>query len=65
MFVWRFSAARIDSGKQSLETICLLLAYKVKYPENVFLLRGNHESAQINRYAHVQLIVYHFYFIMD
>ena len=34
---------------QSLETICLLLAYKIKYPENFFLLRGNHECASINR----------------
>eukprot|EP00923_Selenidium_pygospionis_P055350 GHVN01096472.1.p1 GENE.GHVN01096472.1~~GHVN01096472.1.p1 ORF type:complete len:309 (-),score=46.22 GHVN01096472.1:607-1533(-) len=39
----------VDRGRQSLETICLLLAYKVKYPENFFLLRGNHECASINR----------------
>jgi serine/threonine-protein phosphatase PP1 catalytic subunit len=39
----------VDRGKHSLETICLLLAYKCKYPENFFLLRGNHESASINR----------------
>lgn len=39
----------VDRGKQSLETICLLLAYKIKYPENFFLLRGNHENASINR----------------
>lgn len=39
----------VDRGKQSLETICLLLAYKIKYPENFFILRGNHESASINR----------------
>ena len=38
----------IDYGKQSLETICLLLAYKIKYSENFFLLRGNHECASIN-----------------
>lgn len=39
----------VDRGKQSLETICLLLAYKIKYPDNFFLLRGNHECASINR----------------
>lgn len=39
----------IDRGKQSIESICLLLAYKIKYPENFFLLRGNHECASINR----------------
>jgi len=39
----------VDRGKQSLETICLLLAFKIKYPENFFLLRGNHECASINR----------------
>jgi len=39
----------VDRGNQSLETICLLLSYKIKYPENFFLLRGNHECASINR----------------
>ncbi len=39
----------VDRGKYSLETICLLLAYKIKYDENFFLLRGNHECASINR----------------
>uniref|UniRef100_A0A7E4VQ85 Serine/threonine-protein phosphatase n=1 Tax=Panagrellus redivivus TaxID=6233 RepID=A0A7E4VQ85_PANRE len=39
----------VDRGKQNIETISLLFCYKVKYPENFFLLRGNHECAAINR----------------
>ena len=39
----------VDRGKQSLETICLLLCYKIKFPNKVTLLRGNHESSVTNR----------------
>lgn len=39
----------MDRGKQSLETILLLFCYKIKYPENFFLLRGNHECANVTR----------------
>ncbi|KAM0912187.1 hypothetical protein ACQ4PT_012897 [Festuca glaucescens] len=38
----------VDRGKQSVETICLLLAYKLKYPDSFFLLRGNHEVEAVN-----------------
>ncbi|XP_065659089.1 uncharacterized protein LOC100209657 isoform X2 [Hydra vulgaris] len=39
----------VDRGKYSIETICLLLCYKIKNPKSIFLLRGNHECASINR----------------
>lgn len=39
----------VDRGKFSLESICILLCYKIKFPENFFLLRGNHECASINK----------------
>ena len=39
----------VDRGKQSIETICLLMACKIKWSENFFLLRGNHEAEVVNR----------------
>jgi serine/threonine-protein phosphatase PP1 catalytic subunit len=44
-----FMGDYVDRGKNSLETIMLLLCYKIKYPENFFMLRGNHESDNINK----------------
>ncbi|CEL02143.1 hypothetical protein ASPCAL03315 [Aspergillus calidoustus] len=39
----------VSKGRNSLETILLLLCYKLKYPKTFFLLRGNHECASIAR----------------
>ena len=37
----------MDRGFHSVETFLLLLALKVRYPDRMTLIRGNHESRQI------------------
>lgn len=39
----------MDRGFYSVETFLLLLALKVRYPERITLIRGNHESRQITQ----------------
>jgi serine/threonine-protein phosphatase 4 catalytic subunit len=39
----------VDRGFNSVETFLLLLALKVRYPDRIWLIRGNHESRQITQ----------------
>ncbi|BFU22135.1 Ser/Thr protein phosphatase family protein [Entamoeba histolytica HM-1:IMSS-B] len=40
----------VDRGKNGVEVLCLLYALKIKYPEHIYLIRGNHETACLNRF---------------
>ena len=39
----------VDRGFYSVETFLLLLALKVRYPDRMYLIRGNHECRQITQ----------------
>lgn len=38
----------VDRGYYSIELLCLFVAYKIKYPDSFFMLRGNHETSGVN-----------------
>jgi len=54
---WVFLGDYVDKGPESVRVLNTLFELKCKYPKKVFLLRGNHETKDINQFYEFQMAV--------
>jgi len=40
----------VDRGRYSVDCVCLIFALKIRFPDNVFVIRGNHEDEAMNSF---------------
>jgi serine/threonine-protein phosphatase 5 len=44
-----FTGDYVDRGVYAVEILVTLMAWKCLYPDNVFMIRGNHENKQVHK----------------